>query len=209
MDDGGPTPERFLRYLKPVQGALEAFCRRGLYDPSLTEDVLQEAIMRAFADFALFADGSNFRAWIFRYAHFGILETNRTTARKRHVSLEDEVVAEDLVGAGHGATLTEGTLTEVLLDSPELVLEQCDEGLADAVSRLRPTDRSVLLLKAVGEFKYREIAEIVGIPLGTVMSSLSRARCEIRAGLAEHVRASSTRVDPSPTDSDRDLGGDR
>jgi RNA polymerase sigma-70 factor (ECF subfamily) len=171
--------ERFLLHLKPLQGALETFCRRSLYESQGLEDVLQEAAMKAFRDFGLFAEGTNFRAWIFRYAHLSVLEANRRSRIRRHEALNIEPAVEE-----HWQPAPDDSLLMVLLQSPEVVLEQCDETLGRAILMLREVDRAVLLLKSVGEFKYREIAEILGIPMGTVMSSLSRARQQVRYSLA-------------------------
>lgn len=145
---------------------------------SLLEDVLQEAITRAYRDFGLFSEGTNFRAWVFRYVNLVLLETNRKHA-SREQQLDIEPATED-----EWKLDSEDSLLRVLLESPEIVLEQCGDELGQAVLRLRPLDRSVLLLKSIGEFKYREIAEIVGVPLGTVMSSLARAREQVRHELA-------------------------
>ena len=68
------------------------------------------------------------------------------------------------------------------------MLQHCDEALAGAISLLNPLERSVLLLKAIGGFKYREIADIAGVPMGTVMSSLARARERLRHQLVEYGR---------------------
>jgi RNA polymerase sigma-70 factor (ECF subfamily) len=188
VSKGDEKPERFILHLKPLQGALEAFCRRSLYDVSLVDDVLQEAVTRAFQDFGLFSEGTNFRAWIFRYVNFGILEANRRSADRSHRSLEAEPpVVEDEWRLG-----LDEPLLRVLVESPEIVLESCAEELQRAVLQLRPIDRAVLMLKAVGEFKYREIAEIVGVPLGTVMSSLARARQQVRLALARYASGHET-----------------
>lgn len=179
---GDNKPERFVLHLKPLQGALEAFCRRSLYDVSLVEDVLQEAVTRAYRDFGLFAEGTNFRAWIFRYVNLVLMEANRKQASRSEEPLGVEPTVDD-----EWSPASDDTLLRVLLDSPEIVLEQCGDELNRAVLTLRPVDRSVLLLKSIGEFKYREIAEIIGVPLGTVMSSLARARQQMRHELARSV----------------------
>lgn len=180
MADSGDKHRRFLLHLRPLQGALEAFCRRSLFDQSLVEDVLQEAVTRAFCDFGLFAEGTNFRAWIFRYVNLVLLEVNRKRADRHPQSLDVEPAIDD-----EWKLAPDSNLLRVLLDSPEVVLEQCGDELHRAVSRLRPVDRSVLLLRSIGNFKYREIAEVIGIPLGTVMSSLARARQQVRQELAK------------------------
>lgn len=182
VSKGDDKPERFILHLKPLQGALEAFCRRSLYDISVVEDVLQEAMARAFRDFGLFSEGTNFRAWIFRYVNFGILEANRRYLDRKHQPLDVEPAAVE----GDWKLGLDESLLQILIESPEVVLESCEEDLQRAVLRLRPVDRNVLLLQAIGDFKYREIAEIIGIPLGTVMSSLARARQQVRSALIRH-----------------------
>lgn len=174
----GDKPERFLLHLKPLQGALETFCRRSLYEPAGLDDVLQESVTRAFADFGLFAEGTNFRAWMFRYVHHCVQEANRRCRSRQHESLTFDPAVE-----ANWQPAADDSLLALLLESPETVLEQCDETLSEAILRLRDVDRAVLLLKSVGEFKYREIADILGVPMGTVMSSLSRARQQVRHSL--------------------------
>ncbi len=171
--------ERFLLHLKPLQGALELFCRRSLYNSSAVEDVLQDAVLKAFRDFGLFAEGTNFRAWIFRYLSLGVMEANRHRRTHGHESLSVEPAVE-----GEWQPEADESLLKVLLESPEIVLEQCDEQLKSAILKLRSMDRAVLLLQSIGGFKYREIADILDVPMGTVMSSLSRARQLVRASLA-------------------------
>jgi len=196
VSKGEDKPERFILHLKPLQGALEAFCRRSLYDASVVEDVLQEVMVRAYRDFGLFSEGTNFRAWIFRYVNLAILETNRRYLDRKHQPLDVEPAASE----DEWKSELNESLSQVLIESPEVILESCEEELQRGVLQLRPVDRTVLLLKALGDFKYREIAEIVGVPLGTVMSSLARARQQLRIALARHegeYRASPPRTDDS------------
>jgi RNA polymerase sigma-70 factor (ECF subfamily) len=176
--------ERFLRHLEPLQGALEAFCRRSLKDRNAVADVLQNAVANAFRDFRLYSEGTNFRAWIFRYTHLEILNSNRALKRHKHDDLNAEIGVED----APPITLDEPVF-KVLLDDPDLVLEQCDTALAQAIRELAPAERSVILLHAVGEFKYREIAEILHIPIGTVMSRLARCRVHLRQRLVQFAEA--------------------
>ena len=173
--------ESFLRHLEPLQGALEAYCRRSLHDPNAVPDVLQSAIANAYRDFHLYAEGTNFRAWIFRYVHLEIQNWNRKHERTQHKELPADLSVED----AWQLTLDE-PLFKVLLDDPDLILDRCDAVLSEAVNALPPTERSVLLLQAVGEFKYREIADILQVPIGTVMSSLARCRLRLRQRLVAY-----------------------
>jgi RNA polymerase sigma-70 factor (ECF subfamily) len=173
--------ESFLRHLEPLQGPLEGYCRRSLYNASDVPDVLQSVVAKAFRDFHLYAEGTNFRAWIFRYAHLEIQNVNRKQQRDRHEELPQEASRGDSWDAA-----LDGPLFQVLLDEPEIVLHQCDAAVARAMRDLPPFEREVLLLHAVGEFKYREIADILAAPIGTVMSSLSRCRARLRQRLVQY-----------------------
>jgi RNA polymerase sigma-70 factor (ECF subfamily) len=170
-----------MRHLEPVQGALEAYCRRLLHDLNATADVLQTAAGNAFRRFHLYVEGSNFRAWIFRFVHLEIQNCNRKYERNRHAELPAELSVEDA-----WELALDEPLFKVLLDDPQVVLDQCDAVVAQALRELAPLERSILLLQAVGEFKYREIADILQVPIGTVMSNLSRCRLRLRKRLVEH-----------------------
>jgi RNA polymerase sigma-70 factor (ECF subfamily) len=142
--------------------------------------VLQSAIASAFRDFDLYAAGTNFRAWIFRYVHLEICNRNRKEERHRHAPLPDELPIEETWDA-----ILNEPLLEVLLQDPEIVLEDCEEELAEAVWSLSALERAVFLLRVLGEFKYREIAEILSVPIGTVMGTLARSRMRLRQRLVE------------------------
>lgn len=167
-----------MRHLEPLQGALESYCRRSLHDPNAVQDVLQSAVANAYRDFHLYVESTNFRAWIFRYAHLETLNCNRKYARTRHDELPADLSVEDV-----WQLALDEPLFKVLLDDPDAVLDQCDAALAQAVREMAPLERAVLLLQAVGEFKYREIAEILQVPIGTVMSTLARSRVRLRQRL--------------------------
>jgi RNA polymerase sigma-70 factor (ECF subfamily) len=147
------------------------------------EDVLQEAVGKAYRDFQLYAEGTNFRAWIFRYLNLEIYAGNRSFQRERREALTDEPTVEDIWGHA-----LDEPLIERLLGEPERILSQCDESLATAIAELSPLERSVMLLRAIGQFKHREMADILEVPMGTIMSALSRARARLRLRLAEYAR---------------------
>jgi RNA polymerase sigma-70 factor (ECF subfamily) len=173
--------ENFLKHLAPLQATLAAYCRRWLKDRNEVADVLQSALASAFRDFHLYAEGTNFRAWIFRYVHLEIQNWNRKHARTRHAELPADLSVEDV-----WQLALDEPLVKVLLDDPAPILDRCDADLSRALESLSSLERSVLLLHAVGEFKYREIAETLQIPIGTVMSSLSRCRLRLRQRLVEY-----------------------
>ena len=130
------------------------------------EDVVQEACLRAFRFYASF-HGGNARAWllaIVRNTYYTWLDKNRVQAT--HVELTDDIVAAvdyELATAG---------------DSVERLLQQDDtrQLVRRALERLPAEFREVIVLRELEDLSYREIAQIADIPLGTVMSRLSRAR---------------------------------
>lgn len=170
---------RFLEHLAPLRRRLEGYCRRMAHSPDAVADVLQSAVANAYRDFDLYAEGTNFPAWIFTYLHREIQNANRRHRKTAGLGEPEDVAAPDAWHPPH-----ELPVHRLLLDAPESILDRCDADLAGGVQSLRPLERGVLLLHAVGEFKYREIAEILEVPIGTVMSALARARQNVREHLA-------------------------
>ena len=167
----------FVEQLRPLQGMLEAYCRRMLRDRSLAEDVLQSAIVQAFAHFDGFTPGTNFKAWVFRFVTLEIFGQDR----KRPLSFLGDFSGDDPVAAP-----LPDKVGETLLRNPEAVFDLLDEEVVEALQRLSPPERAVLLLRAIGEFSYHEIHELLSIPLGSVMGYLSRARSRLRSMLADY-----------------------
>ncbi len=176
MGNMGETPtaaaDRFLALLKPVERDLERYCRRLSWEPAEAADVLQNAVLRAFAAFDRYQEDASFRAWIFKIATREAFAMNRRHARiaRFEFQIEPEELA-DLPGPG-------------LAESPEPFQDTLEPSLAAGLRTLTDTERAVLLLRAIGELRYREISETLGIPIGSVMGNLSRARQKMRARLA-------------------------
>ncbi|MGE3805084.1 MAG: sigma-70 family RNA polymerase sigma factor [Gemmataceae bacterium] len=170
---------RFLEHLEPLQGALEGYCRRALFDASDMADVLQCTLMKSFRDFDLYAEGTNFRSWVFHYLHLEIQNWNRKRARTRGEHLPEELSTEET-----WEMIRDEALLDALLENPDVVLERCGEEVSEGVRALPEQARAIFLLHAIAGFAYREIAEILAIPIGTVMSSLARSRLRLRKHLA-------------------------
>ncbi len=161
---------------------MEAYCRRLLHEVDSLEDVLQSAVANAFRDFDQYAEGTNFRAWIFKHTHSEAMNWNRKHQRTQAAALrEDEVAAKETWDA-----ILDEPLLKVLLEAPGAVLDHCDASIALAVKSLSLEDQAVSLLHVVGDFKYREIADILHVPIGTVMSRLARCRVRLRQRLVEY-----------------------
>jgi RNA polymerase sigma-70 factor (ECF subfamily) len=134
------------------------------------KDLVQETYLKALRNFSSFQPGTNFRAWIFRILRNTFL-TSRTTLESRiTVELDCD---EELPSLSAGCA------------SPEsLLIENSDiAALQVAIEQLPLSYREVILLSNVEGLAYKEIADTLGIPIGTVMSRLSRARKELRDAL--------------------------
>jgi len=159
----------------PLFASLYNFAQWLTQNRDEAEDLVQETYMKALKGFASFQQGTNFRAWIYRILRNTFL-TSRSGLRERvTVSFDDE---------DREATLPAAS------DSPEaLMLARADQqSVQNALERLPVPYREVILLCDVEEMSYREIAETLAIPVGTVMSRLSRARTAMRQMLASEVR---------------------
>jgi len=143
-------------------------------DPHDAEDVVQQACLRAFRYFNGFR-GDNGRAWLLAIVR-NTFHTWLTQNRQDHTSVEyDE--------ASIGLEQVEASREDHLhgTDPEKLVLRAADQRLVEAAMLQLPAEfREILVLRELEELSYKEIAEIVGVPLGTVMSRLSRARARLR-----------------------------
>lgn len=178
-----PSRERFLELLLPHRAALEGYARRCLRDGNDVEDALQAAVTTAWRTLDRFADGTNFRAWIFRILAHEILNRNRH--RERRTGLE--IVAEP-EAADFAESLARESVYERLLADPSALEDHFDGEVVRALDRLNAGERHVFLLRAVGEFAYRDIAAILDIPIGSVMGHLFRARAKLREALCDYAR---------------------
>jgi RNA polymerase sigma factor (sigma-70 family) len=137
------------------------------------EDLAQEALSKALRAFDSFTPGTNFKAWIFRILRNTFLTTRTAIATTRTTFLDDSEEIE-------AATAANAT--------PEETLIQLDNAAAvqQALIQLPQPLRDCLLLCDVEELKYKDIASVLDLPIGTVMSRISRARAALRAHLQPH-----------------------
>ncbi|MDT8067277.1 MAG: sigma-70 family RNA polymerase sigma factor [Terriglobia bacterium] len=163
-----PNPELFEELAMPLFDSLYNFARWLTANRDEAEDLVQETYAKALRGFSSFEQGTNFRAWMFRILRNTFL-TSRT-GLKPTVPLEGE----------------EGPETAVAADTPESVLlgNLDHQALRDAIAELPVAYREVLLLCDVEEMSYREISEALSVPIGTVMSRISRARAALRTILS-------------------------
>lgn len=143
------------------------------------EDLVQETLLKALRGFASFEPDSNFKAWIFRILRNSYLTSRSGLAARSTVSLEEEI--ND--GFESGASLyPEGAIDR---ETPELnLIRLADRSvLHKAMEQLPPQLLEIVLLCDVEEMKYKEIAAVLEIPIGTVMSRIARARIHLRQSL--------------------------
>ena len=176
-----PKADTFLELLRPLRRPLEVYCRRLLRDRSDVEDALQSALAQAYRQFDLYVEGTNFKAWLFRFVTWEIFNRNR-----KHEPVALGEAAADLPAEESWELVAMGDAYDALLEDPDRVLECFDDLVADALVRLPAVERAVLLLRAIGEFSYSEIHELLSIPIGSVMGYLSRARKRLRVSLADY-----------------------
>lgn len=141
-------------------------------DREEAEDLVQETYAKALKGFRSFQPGTNFRAWIYQILRNTFLTSRTGLKSTATVSLELEGDDEMLPVAN---------------DTPEsILLQRSDQQLVQqALSRLQVPYREVLLLCEFEEMSYQEISATLGVPMGTVMSRLSRARRALRNAVQE------------------------
>jgi len=174
---------RFLGLLRPIETDLENYSRRMVFDRRDCEDALQNAVLRAFRAFDRYHDDASFRAWMFKILTNEIFAINRKRGRvaEFEVSVEPEEMEEFAsLDFGGDVPLSWETLADAL-----------DEELLAALQSLNQSERAVLLMRAIGDLRYREISECLGIPLGSVMGNLSRARQKMRDAILRAQRRES------------------
>ena len=152
-------------------------------NPTDAEDLVQETFLKALRGFTSFEPGSNFRAWIFRILRNTYLTSRTGLAAMRTVALEDELDDRNESGT---ALYPEGAIDR---ETPERNLIRLSDraALHAAMEKLPPPLLEVILLCDVEEMKYREIATVLEIPIGTVMSRIARARTALRGELQVNV----------------------
>jgi RNA polymerase sigma-70 factor (ECF subfamily) len=166
-------PDRLLRFehaILPHLSTAYNFARWLTGNDHDAEDVVQEAFLRALAYFSTFR-GDDGRAWL-----LGTVRNTCYTWLKKNRGHQPAVVFEEALHSGTGDAPT-----------PELMLERAEDAalVRQGLAELPPQFREVIVLRELENFNYQEIATVLDIPLGTVMSRLARARGRLQAWLVE------------------------
>ncbi len=177
--------ERFLAHVDDVRSQLMAYCRHGLYEKGNLEDVIQVVLATAYEKYNDFRHGTNFHAWIFRIATNVIFNANRSDRRDA-----DRIVDIDYEELDVVRELQREYAYDELLRDPDRILDQVSDDIHAALEGLPEKERNVFLLKSICEMPCWQIAEVLQVPIGSVMGYLARARGKLRAALAEYARES-------------------
>jgi len=147
------------------------------------EDLVQETFAKALRGFRSFETGTNLRAWMYRILRNTFMTSRSGLAAQKTGWLEDEDAEKTEELTAHAET-------------PERLLlrEESRQQVLEALAALGVGDREILLLCEVEELSYREIAQVLDVPMGTVMSRLSRARARLRRALSGPRRRSTDGV---------------
>ena len=177
MADQATFADQALEYMDQLYSA----ARRMTRNAADAEDLVQETYLRAYRGFGNFQQGTNLRAWLFRILTNAFINSYRSKQRKPQSvnlgSVEDLYLHQRLGGDTRAAL---GASAE------DVLMEQITESeIVEALESLPEEYRITVLLADVEGFAYKEIAEILDVPMGTVMSRLHRGRKSLQKRLLE------------------------
>ena len=147
-------------------------------NPTDAEDLVQEAMLKAFAAFGSFTEGTNLKAWLFRILTNTYINQYRKKQRAPLQTSADELTDGQLNEAGENLGMRSA--------EAEAMAKLADGEIVDALAALPDDFRMAVYLVDIEGFSYKEAAEIMDTPVGTVMSRLSRGRKQLRELLREY-----------------------
>ncbi len=176
--------ERFELLVEEHLDGLFGAALRMTRNRTRAEDLLQEMFLRAWRSFHSFKPGTNVRAWLYRILMNAYIDGYRKSEREPEVVDQEDVDEFYLYSKVHESEdfRRAGNPEEALLNS------LMDADVKGALDSLPETFRNVVILADIEGFSYKEIAEILGIPIGTVMSRLHRGRRQLQVKLWDYAR---------------------
>jgi len=172
---------RFERDAMQYTNQMYAAALRYTKDPHDAQDLVQDTYAKAFVSFHQFEPGTNLKAWMYRILSTTFINTYRKDQRRPQIS-DGELEDWQIFGASSHTSDQGRSAEDVALDGI------VDVDVRAALAAMPEDFRMAVYLADVEGFSYKEIAEIVGVPPGTVMSRLHRGRKLLRASLAEYAK---------------------
>ena len=176
---GAEQGMRFERNVTPLREALYRHALRMCHNHADAEDLVQDTMVKAYSNFHTFAPDSNLKAWLYR------IQTNTYINAYRRTKREPVLYSMEGITDGELAAHARRTSTGYLSAEDEALAALPDTEIMAAMQSLPEQFRTVVYYADVEGFRYREIAEIMGTPHGTVMSRLSRGRQHLRRLLVD------------------------
>jgi RNA polymerase sigma-70 factor (ECF subfamily) len=174
--------QRFERDALPMLDQLYGAALRMTRNPADAEDLVQETYVKAYAGFKSFKEGTNLRAWLYRILTNTYINSYRKKQRQPAQYPTDEITDWQLAAtAEHSSTGLRSAEVEALDALP-------DDDIKAALVQLPEEFRMAVYYADVEGFPYKEIADIMGTPIGTVMSRLHRGRKQLKGLLADVAR---------------------
>ena len=173
----------FAEKATPYMDQLYSHALRLTKNPADAEDLVQETYLKGYKAFNSFKDGTNLRAWLFR-----ILTNSFINAYRKKQRSFDEQEVEDIEAFNTLSSADYSSNTHLGISAEVALFERLtDDEIQTAIDSLPGTYKDVVLLADVQGFSYKEIAEILDVPDGTVMSRLHRARAKLKDLLFDYM----------------------
>jgi RNA polymerase sigma-70 factor (ECF subfamily) len=196
MADQAHFAEQAMEFMAPLYSAALRMTR----NPADAEDLVQETYLKAYRGFGGFTEGTNLKAWLYRILTNTYINSYRSKKRRPEETELDEVEDRDLYRrlGGLEAVAASRSAEDELMDF------FTDDEVKAAIEALPEQFRMAVLLADVEGFSYKEIAEILDIPIGTVMSRLHRGRKSLQKRLFDYasqrglIPAGAPTTDPDP-----------
>ena len=184
VESDAELAERFARDAVPLFDALGRRARRLTLSDADAEDLLQDTLLHAYRGFRSFQPGTNLKAWLFRIQYHRWISAHRYKQRRPAEVAVDDVGEHELAGSAARQSAGRPSAEDQVLDMLS------DNDIRSALATLPDGTRTVMYYAGVAGYTYAETAALMNIPIGTVMSRVSRGRQRLRIALAhlEHGR---------------------